>query len=139
MAYFTTTIYMVMIVLTSILCQEGCQQITQPPNAIVVLDGSGNYIYDNIIMAAVSAAPNNSITKLYYIDPNKTRNLQRVCPNRRMENKHSSRRRRNGQNHNIKLWRWPRDVLHRGEWARIHAWRKTSLFETLLELRCNRQ
>nr|XP_016453644.1 PREDICTED: probable pectinesterase 56 [Nicotiana tabacum] len=60
MAYFTTT--MVMIWLAGILCRGGCQQITQPPNAIVALDGSGNY---TTIMAAVSAAPNNSIAKYY--------------------------------------------------------------------------
>ncbi|XP_009804394.1 pectinesterase-like [Nicotiana tabacum] len=62
MAYFTTT--MVMILLACILCRGGCQQITQPPNAIVALDGSGNY---TTIMAAVSAAPNSSITKYYIL------------------------------------------------------------------------
>ncbi|XP_060178392.1 probable pectinesterase 56 [Lycium barbarum] len=76
------------VILLAILCCGGCQQITQPPNAhapsaqiiqppgaqppsaqitqspnaIVAQDGSGNY---NTIMAAVLAAPTNSIENYY--------------------------------------------------------------------------
>ncbi|XP_060170415.1 pectinesterase/pectinesterase inhibitor PPE8B-like [Lycium barbarum] len=57
---FTTTIVMTWL---SILCYGDCQQITQPPNATVALDGTGNY---TAIMAAVLAAPNNSVA-YYYI------------------------------------------------------------------------